>query len=201
MINIRCNLIRNDPSRYSANMMVQIHQTTIQDPEQYDITEGKSCMEPTRTVIDTIRYATSNNKSLVVLSPREWRKTAQALRTSSPHTGPRYSRLEKSYSNLPLNSSNFGTWCQYWGLLARITLSIWIPLSMPTHLHVMPLEAPSMWLDSFSTSIILVKSTLKNWAEISQENANISPVYTNLSYCQVSSRDLCKFCKEPFGPR
>ena len=65
-------------------MMVQIHQTTIQDPEQYGFTEGKSCMEPTRTVIDTIRYATSNNKSLVVLSPREWRKTAQALRTSSP---------------------------------------------------------------------------------------------------------------------
>ena len=40
----------------------------IQDPEQYGFTEGKSCMEPTRSVIDTIRYATSNNKSLVVLS-------------------------------------------------------------------------------------------------------------------------------------
>ena len=42
--------------------------THIQDPEQYGFTEGKSCMEPSRTVIDTIRYATSNNKSLVVLS-------------------------------------------------------------------------------------------------------------------------------------
>ena len=40
----------------------------IQDPEQYGFTEGKSCMEPTRTVIDTIRYAVANNKPLVALS-------------------------------------------------------------------------------------------------------------------------------------
>ena len=40
----------------------------IQVPEQYGFTEGKSCMEPTRTVIDTIRYAVSNHKSLCVLS-------------------------------------------------------------------------------------------------------------------------------------
>ena len=40
----------------------------IQDPGQYGFTEGKSCMEPTRTVIDTIQYAVSNHKSLCVLS-------------------------------------------------------------------------------------------------------------------------------------
>ena len=40
----------------------------VQDPEQYGFTEGKSCMEPTRTIIDTIRHATQNNRPLVVLS-------------------------------------------------------------------------------------------------------------------------------------
>ena len=40
----------------------------IQDPEQYGFTEGKSCMEPTRTIIDTLKHANLNNQPLVVLS-------------------------------------------------------------------------------------------------------------------------------------
>ena len=40
----------------------------IQDPEQYGFTEGKSCMEPTRTVIDTLRHANQNNQPLIILS-------------------------------------------------------------------------------------------------------------------------------------
>ena len=40
----------------------------IQDPEQYGFTEGKSCMEPTRTIIDTLKHANQNNQPLIVLS-------------------------------------------------------------------------------------------------------------------------------------
>ena len=40
----------------------------IQDKNQYGFTAGKSCMEPTRTIIDTVRYAQNAGKSLVVLS-------------------------------------------------------------------------------------------------------------------------------------
>ena len=40
----------------------------VQDPEQYGFTEGKSCMEPTRSIIDTLRHANQNNQPLVILS-------------------------------------------------------------------------------------------------------------------------------------
>ena len=40
----------------------------VQDPEQYGFTEGKSCMEPTRSIIDTLRHANQNIQPLVILS-------------------------------------------------------------------------------------------------------------------------------------
>ena len=50
-----------------ARRMARILKIT-QDPEQYGFTEGKSCMEPTRTIIDTILHANQNNQPLIVLS-------------------------------------------------------------------------------------------------------------------------------------
>ena len=40
----------------------------IQDPYQYGFTEGKSCPEPTRTIIDVMNWAKEKRKPLVVLS-------------------------------------------------------------------------------------------------------------------------------------
>ena len=40
----------------------------IQDPNQYGFTSGKSCMEPTRTIIDALRHAQETGNPLIVLS-------------------------------------------------------------------------------------------------------------------------------------
>ena len=40
----------------------------IQDPHQYGFTEGKSCPEPTRTIIDVMRWAVEKGEPLLVLS-------------------------------------------------------------------------------------------------------------------------------------
>ena len=40
----------------------------IQDPHQYGFTEGKSCPEPTRTIIDVMRWAKEKREPLLVLS-------------------------------------------------------------------------------------------------------------------------------------
>ena len=41
---------------------------SIQDKNQYGFTAGKSCMEPTRTILDVVRYAHHSGQPLVVLS-------------------------------------------------------------------------------------------------------------------------------------
>ena len=64
------SMLENIFKMYSTEMasrMARILKLT-QDPEQYGFTEGKSCMEPTRTIIDTILHANQNNQPLVVLS-------------------------------------------------------------------------------------------------------------------------------------
>ena len=40
----------------------------IQDPYQYGFTEGKSCPEPTRTIIDVMRWAVEKREPLLILS-------------------------------------------------------------------------------------------------------------------------------------
>ena len=40
----------------------------IQDPNQYGFTSGKSCMEPTRTIIDATRHANVSGNPIIILS-------------------------------------------------------------------------------------------------------------------------------------
>ena len=40
----------------------------IQDPQQFGFTKGKGCLEASRTVLDTIQYAKSNARPLIIIS-------------------------------------------------------------------------------------------------------------------------------------
>ena len=80
----------------------------IQDPEQYGFTEDKSCMEPTRTVIDTIKYAVANNQSLVVLST-DFYKAFDTVTISHIERSLDFFQFPEEYKNAFMALAKHGT--------------------------------------------------------------------------------------------
>ena len=54
-------------SKMLGDRMAKVLQE-IQNPHQYGFTNGKSCSEASRTIIDAVQYARNENQPLIVLS-------------------------------------------------------------------------------------------------------------------------------------